>query len=210
MVYGVTEDTRELWHKIKVKCFAYYYADNGYFGSRRQWLSITRNALQCDGLGEGDPFRFEAHNVVIKPWLRRGAHVLVCPPSYRFCNLMKIDRKAWERKVRKALAEHTDRPIRWREKPPQHAPIPLKPDLINCHALVTYSSKAAIEALCFGVPVFVTEPCAASPMGLSDLSKIETPYYPDDRERWCAVLAANQWTHAEVESGRAWAALPHN
>ena len=80
--------------------------------------------------------------------------------------------------------------------------MPLENDLRNAHCMVTAYSNAATEALLAGIPVFTTHPCVSSTMGTSDLSRLEHPRYPDDRERWAAILAANQWTLAEMKSGR--------
>jgi hypothetical protein len=57
------------------------------------------------------------------------------------------------------------------------------------------------------VPVFPLGKCAASRMGLSDLARIETPYYPGDREQFLWNLAAQQWTLDEIAAGEAWRAL---
>jgi hypothetical protein len=61
-----------------------------------------------------------------------------------------------------------------------------------------------VDALLAGVPVFCTAPCAAQTMGHTDPALIETPLYPDDRERWARVLAANQWTLDEMRDGACW------
>ncbi|NIR32704.1 MAG: hypothetical protein GWN84_26070 [Gammaproteobacteria bacterium] len=61
-----------------------------------------------------------------------------------------------------------------------------------------------VKALAAGVPVFSLGPSMATRMGSSDLSRIEQPLYPENREQWFAALAANQWTMAEIEAGTAW------
>ena len=76
--------------------------------------------------------------------------------------------------------------------------------LAGAHALVTHSSSTTVKALIEGVPVFCTGPCAAGPMGLADLARIEAPHYPEDREAWLRVLAANQWTRQEMADGTCW------
>jgi hypothetical protein len=79
--------------------------------------------------------------------------------------------------------------------------------LRDCWALVTWSSAAANEALLAGVPVFTAGTCAASSMGMADLTRIETPVYPDGRSGWAAALAGRQWTLDEMRLGMAWHAL---
>jgi hypothetical protein len=41
-------------------------------------------------------------------------------------------------------------------------------------------------------------------MSLTDFAKIETPYYPDDRQEWIDTLVANQFTMSEIKNGTAW------
>ena len=41
-------------------------------------------------------------------------------------------------------------------------------------------------------------------MSLTDLSKIETPFYPDNREEWIDSLIANEYTLTEIGNGFAW------
>jgi hypothetical protein len=72
---------------------------------------------------------------------------------------------------------------------------------------VCWTSNAAVDAVLAGVPVFCTSPCAAYRMGHADLSKIETPHFPPDREQWAWSLAANQWTLREMASGQCWREL---
>jgi hypothetical protein len=44
---------------------------------------------------------------------------------------------------------------------------------------------------------------ASQPMSLSDLSKIETPFYPDNRYEWLSSLCNNQFLKEEIRSGEA-------
>jgi len=98
--------------------------------------------------------------------------------------------------------------VRVREKPHAGARnAPLAMDLIDCWAVVAHSSNVAVDALLLGVPVFVTDRCGARRCADTDLSHIESPRMPDDREEWAATLAAQQWTLEEMRSGLAWRML---
>jgi hypothetical protein len=70
---------------------------------------------------------------------------------------------------------------------------------------VAFNSIAALESVIYGVPSFVTVPCAASPLALTDLTKINTPYYPDESlvKQQCYSLAYGQFTNEEIENGTA-------
>jgi hypothetical protein len=77
--------------------------------------------------------------------------------------------------------------------------------LVNAWAVVVYSSMAGVQAVMQGVPCFATDPSSTSALfGTTDLSKIETPIKPDNREYMAAILANSQWTLLEIASGLAW------
>jgi hypothetical protein len=61
-----------------------------------------------------------------------------------------------------------------------------------------------------GIPAFTLAPCnAASPVASQDLSKIDTPYYPDSDKlyAWACHLAYGQFHNSELVSGTALTAL---
>ena len=182
---------------------AVYYGDHAYFG-RQKFYRITKDAYQHDGRGRTNGLRFRVLGIDIEPW-KTGRHILVCPPDRNYARLHGLDETAWIRGTLRTLRRHTDRPVRLRMRNgAERNPVSLRDALRDAHALVTHHSNAAVEALCMGVPVFVTGECAARSMGGTDLTKIETPEYPDDRKRWAGVLADNQWTLDEMRRGMAW------
>jgi hypothetical protein len=82
--------------------------------------------------------------------------------------------------------------------------------LADVHAVVTFNSTAATEAVLAGVPVFVTAPAnAARPVSNLDLSKIETPWFPDSDQvhKWACHLAYGQFHTTELADGTAAAIL---
>lgn len=182
----------------------WYYGDHGYF-VRRQYYRVTKNSYQHDGLGAASPDRFSKLRRPVMPWRSSGSHVLVCPNSAVYCGLHGFDVEDWLATVHRTLRAHTDREIRLRWKTTQ---TPIAYDLVDCWAVVVFSSAAALDALCAGVPVFVVAPFAAGyRMGLDDLTRIEAPVYPDDREPFLWKLAEQQWTLPEIFKGDAWRAL---
>ena len=61
-----------------------------------------------------------------------------------------------------------------------------------------------------GVPVFAMAPCnAAIPVSNTDLSQIDTPWWPTDDERhaWACHLAYGQFHVNELRNGTAWRIL---
>jgi hypothetical protein len=182
----------------------WYYGDHAYFG-RRVFYRITRNAFQHDGRGASTGSRFKGFSRDIDPWHKTGHHVLICPQSATYCALHGFDVRQWLKTVVATLRRYTERPIRIRWK---RQGTPIASDLWNCWAVVVHSSAAALDALIAGVPIFVLAPFAASArMGLADLSQIESPYYPEDREPFLWALADHQWTLREILDGLAWRTL---
>lgn len=180
------------------------YGDHGYFG-RSRYYRITKNAYQHDGTGQYSPERYARFGRPPAPWRKTGSYVLVCPNSAIYCGLHGFEVQQWIADVTVALAKYTDRPVkvRWKKDGTRIAD-----DLEQCWAVVVFSSAAAIDALIAGVPAFVLAPFAAGArMALSDLSKIEQPFYPEDREPFLWSLANQQWTLQEMIDGVAWRAL---
>lgn len=182
----------------------WYYGDHSYLGQPWQRYRITRNAYQHDGQGDASPDRFHELRQTVSQW-RHGSHILVCLQGEGQYKLFGMTLSSWLSEVVSRLKGYTDRPVVIRSR---YARTPLRNELSNAWAVVTWSSNAAVDALLYGVPVFVTADFAAAyRMGTPDLSRIETPWYPDDRERFFSVLAANQWTMDEIRAGHAWADL---
>jgi hypothetical protein len=185
----------------------WYYGDHGYFKSGGHYYRVTKNAYQYSAPSKGSSVgraRFRALRLPISPWRKKGRHILVCPQSADYFQLLGLSESAWIEDVLGQLSQYSDRPVLVRRRQPR----PIEKDLVNAWAVVVYSSASALNALRFGVPVFVLADFAcAYRMGVPDLSKIETPYYPYDRDHFFALLAENQWTLAEITNGTAWRAL---
>jgi hypothetical protein len=118
-----------------------------------------------------------------------------------FYELHGLNYDDWLNSTINSIKNSTDRPIKVRLKNDLN---PIEHDLNDCWAVVVYTSASAINAILSGVPAFTTGKCASNLMALSDLSLIEKPFYPENRLQWASVLADNQWTLAEIESGEAW------
>jgi hypothetical protein len=193
------------------------YADGAYGFGRGSHFRVTRGALQITpdhpprSLYRGarpDLERFRRFRVPVMPWRHTGGPVVVVTQSdlWHLWNHGKTA-AAWADQVAASIRSHTDRPI----EICSHKGGPRFDELLpSAWCVVTHSSAAAVTALLAGVPVFGLagrdEFCAAT-LALSDLSFIETPFYPDGREEWAALLAANQWTVDEMRDGKTWKAL---
>lgn len=203
----------------------YYYIDTGYFGNypspgniqgHKKWHRIVKNNLQhislqqsysrdrLDILEKSDP------QLVWSGWKTSGANILLVVPSEKPCKYYDINKDEWLANTVDTIKQYTDRPIVVREKALRSSRV--RHNTIydafddNVFAVVTYNSIAAVEAVAYGIPAFVLAPSAAGVVSLTDLSKIEDPYYPDASlvDQWKRMLSYNQFTDNEIISGKAW------
>lgn len=210
--WGVDRATLPVWDKVIETRTPYVYVDNGYFASKwtgGDYYRITRNAEQCDGVGESDGKRWRELGISIKPWRRTGSHILIaCQSDFWHERHGDGSALAFAHRVVKELERHTDRRVIVRAKPiAGNKEPPLGEHFRDCWAVVTHSSIVALQAILEGIPAFVLAPSAMVTVASRDVRLIETPHYADDRKRWASVLADNQWRLGEIRDGLAWRAL---
>lgn len=189
----------------------WYYGDHAFL-ARGGAYRISKNAYQYIPTDEemitatDDHFRRMCRVDVAKDWRRQGEAILVCPQSPHFLQRHTgMDDISWTATVTAEIRKYTTRPIRVRTKKTKH---PIEQDLRHVWAVVCYSSAAALDAYLAGVPAFVLCPWAtASKLALADLSKIDTPIYPDSRMEFLHAVASRQWTLEEIADGTAWRVL---
>lgn len=194
---------QRLLDQAKAEGRTWFYGDHAYF-RRHEFYRCTRNAMQHDGHGEGDPRRLERLEVRIRGWRKDGTDVLLCPNSPAFFEGQGLRADVWIRETVAELRRHTDRPIRVRFK---NDGGDLEQALRGAWATVVYVSVSGMHSALAGIPCFATAPCASLSFGSSDLSRIESPARPDNRHELASVLANQQWTLLEMANGKAWEAV---
>jgi hypothetical protein len=200
----------------------FFYMDTGYFGNfacqgnpagKKKFTRIVKNDLQKNWLEE---FPADRWNNLTKwdprlqwtDWKTKGNKILVIVPNRKACVFYDHDLQPWLDSTISTIKKHTDMQIVIREKGSRsHRQQHSIYDALDqgVFATVVFNSIAAIESIAYGVPAFVTVPCAASPLALTDLSKIATPWYPDSKlvAQHCYSLAYGQFTHEEIANGTA-------
>jgi len=153
------------------------------------------NAFQMQTIRQVDKDRWTELRTPVSPWATKGRHVVVAAPSDTYHAFHRTF--DWLERTLDELKRHTDRPIVIRHKLDE---TPLSQALRGAHALVTHQSNAGVEAVIMGCPVFVDPGSAAALVGQTDLSKIETPVYPD-RKPWLCSLAYSQYSEPELVDG---------
>ena len=199
----------------------FYYMDTGYFGNERTqsnpngwkyWHRIVKNNLQHGNeIIKRPPDRFETFRRKFNPWKKGGRKILIAAPDEKPMKFYGIELEEWLTKTTEEIKKYTDRPVEIRKRNKLRldrlTTDTLQDALDNdVFALVTFNSNAAVEAVFHGIPVFSLAPqSAAAPVSLKDLSKIETPYYPDKDKlfEWGCHLAYGQFHMSELQTGKA-------
>lgn len=209
----------ECWKETNEAGYRYAYADGPYWLSRKgAQIRICWEQHQYRG-GASSKGDLEKAGCVLREWRKSGRTVYVCPSNDYIHRALYKDEGCdiWANRVISELKRHTDRPIKLRTKgdagvSPTNIPGRVKSMeavFSDAWAIVVAGSVMGVEAICRGVPVFATNDCSALDMGLSDLSRIESPRYPTDDERipWAENLAARQFGVEELGNGKAYKQL---
>jgi len=207
--FGVLRGTGEVMKEVP----DFYYFDHAYmFGNRHNPSSIFKEKIyrltknfqhirHIDKLNAKDKKRIEKYqkHIKLKDWNYNGDYVLVCDISEHAKKF--YEKPNWLDDTVKELKKHTKREIRVRSKGSKTS---FKSDLKKAHAVVSFQSTVCIDAIINGVPSFCDKVSMGIPVSLDDLSLIEDPLYPGDRQAWIDSLLANQFTMTEIKNGTAW------
>lgn len=177
-------------------------AENGYIGRDNQGgrlLSFAHNYHLGNGrwfIGS-DP-RHQNHNFKIEPWRAPGDDIVLLAQR----GIGNAKRLEWYDRLAEHIQKRTKRKVRVRPHPGKK-PKELQPDIENAHAVVTYSSSAALYALAFGVPCFhFMEGWIGEWASRFGIDELENPWR-GDRVPMFHRIGWAQWTKEEVISGEA-------
>lgn len=211
-VVGTLRGTETIIWESQRRGHNFYYMDHAYFHATRLYQGdiqyrIIKSQMQLNhlvDLDEEDYKRIDRYKpITTKPFTKNGNHILLCPPTKAICRLYNLgDEQSWIDDMVLELKSHTDRDIIIRKKDETKT---LQEQLKNCHAIVTHQSTAAIQAILQGVPSFCDFISQSVPVSEIDISKIETPFYPDDdlRQQWIDSLLSCQFNMSEISNGKA-------
>ena len=194
-------------------------AENGYVGDRAEWTSLGWGGLN----GEAD---FLSRDVPPDRWLRYFPDALkpwrgVTAGPVLLVGQVEGDRSlagqsaaVWAYRMIDELRA-LGRPVVYRPhplRPSSPGPHgvrrdtgPLEASLAAAAAVVTFSSTVGVQAVLEGIPTYTAHRISmAWPVAAHSLADLWTLPEPA-RGPWAAGLAYSQWTHAELESGEAWA-----
>jgi hypothetical protein len=234
---GILRGTEEIFKSCTAQGREWYYFDHAYFFSYGcyndsiagdKWFRICKNNVHKTHIDRSTAVDQRYNNLIArldknlieqlipKPWRYTGSHILVIPPTYHTARWYGIDRKQWTSSIVNKIRQHDQkRRIVVREKFKDGADWgdrvdkPLNDDLVDCYAMVSFHSTAAVKALMAGIPCFTSEHSPAFPvsLGLSELHKIGSPLYSNEREDWIKSLLFSQFTLDEMRDGTAFSYL---
>ena len=209
----------------------WWYVDNGYLTQQitrypepkihdydKTYFRIVKGGLHTlqGKSGSVDRLRVlenQGIDVQFKGWTTNTEHILLCPssPTVTFF-INDMSQEEWEENVRGELRQHTDRPIKFRNKPRpgnQWWNTDIKEDLKGCHCLITNMSLAAVDAVINQVPVLTHRNNVAFKVSIDNIHNInKTPKHPREVvEPWLNMLSHNQFTIPEIEEGLAYKIL---
>lgn len=224
VVRGVTSKTE--MDQCQEQGRDYYFIDTGYVGNfpsignpkgSKIWHRIVKNKMQHDEIIPSPVDRWNVlfrqdPNLQFKGWKKFNKKILFVPPNPKACKAFDIDYDKWMAETLSEIRKHTSMPIETRIKgsrSDRNHKNTIYDALEGAYAVVTFNSIAALEAVLWGVPVFVAVPCAASPLASNDITKINEPFYPSDEQikQQCYNIAYGQFTMDEIVNGTAWKIL---
>lgn len=208
-IVGCSPELRPLISEWRAAGRSFIYWDRGY-GRRvfATWLPRGEdggyyrwhvNSYQMQSIHDVPSDRWRSLNLTLTPWASNPkGHIVLAAGSQTYERFHGIE--GWIDRTVVELKRYTGREIRISDK---ESKVPLSTRIQGAHALVTHGSNAAVEAAIMGCPVFVSRESAAALIGLTDLSKIETPVYPE-RGPWVHSLAYCQFNEKELVDGTLW------
>ena len=209
----------------------WWYVDNGYMTEQitrypepkihdldKTYFRIVKGGLHTQKGKTGSVERLskleqQGIDVKFKGWTDNTDHILLCPSSPTVTQFVNdISQEEWVESVKSELRQHTDRPIKFRNKPRpgnQWWNTNIKDDLKGAHCLITNMSLAAVDAVINQVPVLTHSKNVAFNVSINNLPNINKPFKPSREiiDPWLNMLSHNQFTIPEIEDGTAFRIL---
>ena len=202
----------------------YWYIDTGYFGNfpspgnsngKKKWHRVVKNENQQVEMANVPSDRWE--NLLKEDprlkwtgWKNYNKKILLVMPNPKACKWYGIDYDKWVEDTTNTIKEQIDLPIEVRIKGSRrernNGYTIYDAFDSGVYATVAMNSMAALESVLYGIPAFVSVPCAASPLSSSNLKELKNPYKPDYEliYKHCCNLAYTQFTTDEIIDGTAY------
>lgn len=202
----------------------FYYIDTGYVGNfpsvgnpsgKKIWHRVVKNENQHSVIRNVPSDRWKKlveqdPRLEWKGWKNYDKKILLVMPNPKACKYYNVNYDTWVSQTQEQIKKYSDLPVEVRIKGSRTE----RNNGYTIHdafdsgvfATVAFNSIAALESVLYGIPAFVSVPCAASPLANLDLSQLSNPNKPD-REliaKQCHNIAYGQFTLEEIEDGTAY------
>lgn len=202
----------------------YYYIDTGYLGNfpspinpsgKKVYHRIVKNGLQHSNLRLVPEDRWQKlvkddPRLKWKGWKNYDRKILLVLPNPKATKFYDVDYDTWVSTTTEAIRKFSSLPIEVRVKGSRsernHGYSIYDAFDSGVYATVAFNSIAALESVLYGIPAFVSVPCAATPLASTDLSKLSNPYRPSEDEiyKQACNLSYGQFTLNEISNGTAY------
>lgn len=202
----------------------YYYVDTGYLGNfpspgntsgKKIWHRVVKNGLQHSDLRDVPDDRWKKllkqdPRLEWKGWKKYNKKILLVMPNPKATKFYDIDFDSWVENTKQQISKYSNLPVEVRIKGSRsernHGYSIYDAFDTGVYATVAFNSIAALESVLYGIPAFVSVPCAATPLTLTDLSRLSDPYFPQEEliYKQACNLAYGQFTLEEIENGTAY------
>lgn len=205
----------------------FYYIDTGYVGNfpsvgnpggKKIWHRVVKNENQHCVIRDVPNDRWNAlvkqdPRLVWKGWKSHNKKILLVLPNPKACRYYNLDYDTWIAETTEKIKTYSNLPIEVRVKGARSYRN-LEYSIYDAfdsgvYATVAMNSIAALESVLYGIPAFVSVPCAAGPLASTDLSQLATPYRPSEDliRKQSYNIAYGQFTQDEIINGTAWSLL---
>lgn len=205
----------------------FYYIDTGYLGNfpspgntsgKKIWHRVVKNDLQHTAGKDVDTDRWKLlqtqdPRLEWQGWKKHNKKILLVLPNPKACRYYDIDCDTWIAETVEKIKTYSNLAIEIRVKGARsqrnHGYSIYNAFDSGVYATVSFNSIASLESVLYGIPAFVSVPCAASTLASTDLSTLRDPFKPNlkDITTMCKTLAYGQFTHEEIANGTAWKIL---
>ena len=202
----------------------FYYIDTGYFGNfpspanpggKKIFHRVVKNENQHSTIKDVPDDRWKKiqeqdPKLKWQGWKNYDKKILLVMPNPKACKYYNHNYDTWVDNTKKQISEIIDLPIEVRIKGSRtyrNREYSIYDAFDSgVYATVAFNSIAAVESVLYGIPAFVSVPCAASPISSMNLKNLNNPFKPDLEtiNKQAANLAYGQFTLDEITSGTAW------
>ena len=205
----------------------FYYIDTGYVGNfpsvgnpggKKIWHRVVKNENQHCVIRDVPKDRWNAlvkqdPRLKWKGWKNHNEKILLVLPNPKACRYYNLDYDTWIAETTEKIKTYSNLPIEVRVKGARSYRN-LEYSIYDAfdsgvYATVAMNSIAALESVLYGIPAFVSVPCAASPLASTDLSQLSAPYQPSEDliKKQSYNIAYGQFTQDEIVNGTAWSII---